>query len=118
MSAAVSRTEAHIDWNTAAMAENGMTLSVYVAFATTEWCAEFKKEVAQENLSFGSNGWGEIFLIGDRLLVRNVTRGSERRLRDTLDCLASSAQRAARREIASRDAAREELKLTLLTRAT
>jgi hypothetical protein len=97
--------------------DSGTTLSVPVAFSTSEWHGEFKKEIGQQNLHFGSNGWGEIFLIGDRLVVKDVTAGCERRLRDALDCMVQSAYRAARREIQLRAAAREELKLTLLTRA-
>jgi hypothetical protein len=113
----VNTREPQIDWNAAAMPEAG-TLSVSVAFATSEWRDEFKKQVIEENLSFGSNGWGEIFLIGDTLVVRDITPGSEQRLRNLLEAMVRSAQRAARREIAARATAREELKLTLLTRAT
>ena len=116
MSEAVNLPEPRIDWNSAAM-DSGTMLSVPVAYSTSEWHGEFQREIGQENLNFGSNGWGEIFLIGDRLVVKDVTVGCERRLRDTLDCMAQSAYRSARRELQLRAAAREELKLTLLTRA-
>jgi hypothetical protein len=98
------------------MAENGMTLSVPVSFTTTEWRDEFKRAVGQHNQEFGSNGWGEILLIGDRLVVKEVSTGSELRLRETLEHLVLDAQRTARRETELRNAAREELKLTLLKR--
>ena len=113
----MSPREPQIDWNSAAMPETG-TLSVPVVFAGSVWRIEFKKQATEENLTFGSNGWGEIFLIGDTLVVRDITPGSEQRLRNLLEAMVRSAQRAARREIALRETAREELKMTLLTRAT
>jgi hypothetical protein len=106
----------HIDWNSAAM-EQETTLSVHVAYANDDWREKFKREVATENMDFGINGWGEIFLIGDRVVVTDVTRGSERRLRDTLDCMVTAAERAVRRDIALRDMALQEVGGPQLTRA-
>jgi hypothetical protein len=112
----VSLREPQIDWNAATMPDTGM-LSVPVVHTTDEWRDEFKKQVVEENLSFGSNGWGEIFLIGDQLVVRDIMPGSEQRLRNLLEAMVRSAHRAARREVALRETALEELKMTLLTRA-
>jgi hypothetical protein len=98
------------------MVEATTTLNVPVANANTEWREEFKRFAAEENREFGSAGWGEIFLIGDRLVVKDVNSGAEQRLQSALEELVRRAHRSAMHMVKMRDSAREELKRALLTR--
>jgi hypothetical protein len=98
------------------MVEATTTLNVPVSYASSEWRDEFQRFAAEVNREFGSSGWGEIFLIGDRLVVKDVNTGAEARLRAALEELVGKAQRSAQQVVHMRNAAREELKKTLLTR--
>jgi hypothetical protein len=98
------------------MVDGGTTVSAPVSHGSSDWREEFKRLLAWQNRDFGSRGWGEILLIGDRLVVKEVHAGAEDRLRQALDQLVRSAHRKAAEVAASRDEAREDLKTALLTR--
>jgi hypothetical protein len=108
-------TEPSIDWTHAVMADP-TTLSVPVVGADTDWRDEFKRAVIHDARDFGTSGWGEILLIGDRVVVKDVMAGAEGRLKASLEELVGRTYRTAVRAVRMRNAAREELKQTLLTR--
>jgi hypothetical protein len=108
--------EPRIEWALAARTDDGLTLSVPVSFASSDWRDEFKRAVARQNLEIGVNGWGEILLIGDRLVIKNLSAADEPRLRAVLGETVGKAHRAAVQVERMRETAREELKLTLFRR--
>ena len=85
------------------------TVSVPVSFSSPDAREEFKRLVATEaeGLSFGD--WGELVLIGDRAVVKNVPRAQEPALRATIDRLLQLAETRAREQAEFHDASRREL---------
>ena len=86
------------------------SVSVPVSFTTLEARDEFKRLAANHGdagISFGE--WGELVLIGDRIVVKNVAPGDEPTLRSTLDQLLRLAETRARQAAEAEDASRREL---------
>jgi hypothetical protein len=83
--------------------------SVPVSFSSPEAREEFKRLVAThgDGLTFGD--WGELVLIGDRVVVKDVPRSEEPALRKTLDGLLQLAETRAREQAEFHDASRREL---------
>jgi hypothetical protein len=82
---------------------------VPISFSSSEAREEFKRLAANHGdaLSFGE--WGELVLIGDRVVVKNVGPGEEPALRSTLDQLLRLAETRAREAAEIEDASRREL---------
>ena len=85
------------------------SVSVPVSFSSSEARDEFKRLAANHGdaLSFGE--WGELVLIGDRVVVKDVAPGDEPALRSTLDQLLRLAETRARETAEIEDASRREL---------
>ena len=84
-------------------------LTVPVAFSSLEARDEFKRLLEQAIGSTDAGGSGELLLIGDRVVVKNVAPGAEAPLRASLDHLIRLAETRARSSAELHDASRREL---------
>jgi hypothetical protein len=83
-------------------------LTVPVAFSSPEARDEFKRLV-ERGPGMADSGWGELFLIGDRVVVKDLAPGAEPALRSELDQLQRLAETRARDGAVLHDASRREL---------
>src|SRR5687767_9758617 len=85
------------------------SVSIPVTFTSVEAREEFKRLAANhgDGLSFGE--WGELVLIGDRIVVQNVEPSDQASLRATLDTLIRQAESRARESVKVEEASRREL---------
>ena len=85
------------------------SLSVSISFSSTEAREEFRRLAKNHGdaLSFGE--WGELVLIGDRVVIKNVGPDDEPSLRATLEKMLELAERRAREMAAADEASRREL---------
>jgi hypothetical protein len=85
------------------------TLTIPVAFALPEARDEFKRLLDHNGSTLEASGWGELLLIGDRVVVKNLAPGAEPSLRSTLDQLQRLAETRASESAELHDASRREL---------
>ena len=85
------------------------SVSIPVSFGSQEAREEFKRLTANhgDGLAFGE--WGELVLIGNRIVVKNVSPDEEASLRSTLDHLLRLAERRAAEQLEMEEASRREL---------
>jgi hypothetical protein len=84
------------------------TLTIPVAFALPEARDEFKSLLEHNGSTLAASGWGQLLLIGDRVVVKDLAPGAERSLRATLDQLQRLAETRASESAERQDASRRE----------
>jgi hypothetical protein len=80
------------------------SLSVAISFSSSEAREEFKRLVVSHG-----DAWGELVLIGDRVVVKDVGPNDEAALRSALDQLHRLAETRAREQAKADEASRREL---------
>ena len=71
---------------------NTTTLTIPVSFTSPQARDEFKWLLEADGASRHSNGWGSLLLIGDRVVVNNLSAGADQALRETLEQLQRLAE--------------------------
>ena len=85
------------------------TVTVSVAFSSAEAREEFKRLAANHGNGLSFAEWGELVLIGDRIVVKDVPADEEQDLRSTLGRLVDLAETRAREQAEFHEASRREL---------
>jgi hypothetical protein len=85
------------------------TVTIPVAFSSPEARDEFKWLMEANSGTTDGSGWGELLLLGDRVVVKDLAPGAEPALRSTLDQLMRLAETRARNGAELHDASRREL---------
>ena len=85
------------------------SVSVPVSFTSVEAREEFKRLAANHGTGLSFGEWGELVLIGNRIVVQDVGPDEEASLRSTLDQLISLAESRAREQVEVEEASRREL---------
>src|SRR3954452_15050050 len=84
------------------------TLTIPVAFARPEARDEFKRLLEHNGSTLEGSGWGQLLLIGDRVVVKDLAPGAEPSLRAMLDQLQRLAETRATESAELQNASRRE----------
>ena len=84
------------------------TLTIPVAFARPEARDEFKSLLEHNGSTLEGSGWGQLLLIGDRVVVKDLAPGAEPSLRAMLDQLQRLAETRASESAELQNASRRE----------
>jgi hypothetical protein len=84
------------------------TLTIPVVFALPEARDEFKRLLEHNGSTLEASGWGQLLMIGDRVVVKGLAPGAEESLRATLDQLQRLAETRATESAELHDTSRRE----------
>jgi hypothetical protein len=84
------------------------TLTIPVAFTRPEARDEFKRLLEHNGSTLEGSGWGQLLLIGDRVVVKDLGPGAEPSLRAMLDQLQRLAETRANESAELQNASRRE----------
>jgi hypothetical protein len=85
------------------------TLTIPVAFALPEARDEFKRLLEHNGSTLEGSGWGQLLLIGNRVVVKDLAPGAESSLRAMLDQLQRLAETRASESAELQVTSRREL---------